>query len=157
MIEANNIRKAQALLDRCRHNGAEVYLWRGEIHVTGAKALGQCSAQMRKHEQAIRQLLGDDGRTHQWAVSQLPGGALLYQHPHFDTGDRKSVTEERRAATMPFGKYRGAPLDVVQNDRPYAEWLLCQTWFGERYPRHRQYVREALAITQTDAEGPNAA
>ena len=157
MIEADNIRKAQALLDRWRRNGAEVYVWRGEIHVTGAKPSGQRLAQMRKHEQAIRQLLGDDGRTHPWAVSQLPGGALFYQHPHFDIGDRKPGNEESRGAIMPFGKYRGAPVDVVPNDRPYAEWLLRQPWFGERYPSHRQYVREALAVTQTDAEGPNAA
>ena len=74
MIEADHIRKAQALLDRWRRNGAEVYVWRGEIHVTGAKPSGQRLAQMRKHEQAIRQLHGDDGGTHPWAVSQLPGG-----------------------------------------------------------------------------------
>ena len=157
MIEANTLHQAQAQLDRCRRLGAEVYLWRGEIHITGAKPSGQQQAKLRKHEEAIRRLLGDDGKPHPWAVSQLPGGTLLYQHPHFDTGDRKPVTEDKRAATMPFGKYPGAPLDVLQNDRPYAEWLLRQPWFGERYPSHRQYVREALAIRQTDAEGPNAA
>ena len=82
MIEANDILKAQALLDRCRRSGSAVYLWRGEIHITGAKPSGQRLTQVRKHEQGIRQLLGDDGKAHPWAVSQLPGGTLLYQHPH---------------------------------------------------------------------------
>src|SRR3979411_698117 len=102
MIEAKDIRQAQTQLDRCRRAGSEVYLWRAEIHITGAKPSEQRLAQLRKNEQAIRRLLGDDGRKHPGAVSQLPGGTLLYQHPQFDTGDRKPVTEERRAAIMPF-------------------------------------------------------
>jgi len=66
-------------------------------------------------------LLGDDGKAHPWAISQLPGGTLLYQHPAFDTGDRKPVIEERQTAIMPFGKYRGAPLDAVVDDVAYVD------------------------------------
>ena len=156
MIEPNDIRKAQAQLAHCRRNGEEVYLWRGEIHITGAKPTGQRLAQLRKHERAIRQLLGDDGKAHPWAVSQLRGGTLLYQHPHFDTGDRKPAHEED-PATMPFGKYRGAPLDALVDDVPYAEWLLGQRWFGEKFPEHRRYLEDKLCRTRDDAEGPSAA
>src|ERR1700732_1454927 len=110
MIDAEDIRKAQAQLDKCRHLGIQIWFWQGEIHITGAKPSGRRLAQLRKHEQAIRQLLGDDGRSRPWAVSQLPGGSLLY-HPRFNTGDRKPTQEERPLAIMPFGKYRGAPLN----------------------------------------------
>jgi hypothetical protein len=157
MIEANEIRKAQSQIDRCQRTGSEIYLWRGEIHITGVKPSNQRLALIRKHEQAIRQLLGGDGKSHPWAVSQLPGGALMYQHPAFDTGDRKPVIEERQTATMPFGKYRGAPLDVLVDDVPYAEWLLGQRWFGEKFPQHRRYLADALCRTRDDAEGPSAA
>lgn len=34
---------------------------------------------------------------------------------------------------VPFGKYRGQPAQVLQSDRPYAEWLLKQPWFSEQY------------------------
>ena len=157
MIDAEDIRSAQAQLDKCRHLGIQIWFWQGEIHITGEKPSGRRVAQLRKYEQAIRQLLGDDGRSRTWAVSQLPGGSLLYQHPRFDTGDRKPTQEERPMAIMPFGKYRGAPLDAVRADNAYAEWLLRQTWFGERYPEHRRYLLEALTTTQTGAEGPNTA
>src|SRR5258708_5862111 len=157
MIEANDILKAQALVDRCRRSGSAVYLWRGEIHITGAKPSGQRLTQVRKHEQGIRQLLGDDGKAHPWAVSQLPGGTLLYQHPQFDTGDRKPVIEERQTAIMPFGKYRGAPLDALVDDIPYAEWLLQQRWFAAKFPQHRRYLADALCRARDDTEGPSAA
>jgi hypothetical protein len=157
MIDANSIREAQAQLDRCHRLEKKVWLWQGEIHITGAKPSAQRLAQLRKHEEAIRQLLGDDGRPHPWAVSQLPGGSLLYQHPRFDTNDRKPTLEDRPTTIMPFGKYCGAPLDALVDDVPYAEWLLRQRWFGERFPHHRQYLVDALCGTRDDAEGPSAA
>src|SRR6266550_1642755 len=123
-VGANDLRQAQTQLDLCERCGMDLYLWRGEIHITGEKPSKQRLAQIRKHELHIRRLLGDDGKAHPWAVSQLPGGTLLYQHPAFDTGDRKPSEEERRTATMPFGKYRGAPLDALVDDVPYAEWLV---------------------------------
>jgi hypothetical protein len=156
MIDTNDIRKAQIQLNRSRRSGIEVYLWRGEIHIIGAKPLGQRVVALHKNEQAIRRLLGDNGRPHSWAVSQLAGGTLLYQHPQFDAGDRKPVTE-RRAAIMPFGKYRGAPLDALLDDVAYVEWLLGKRWFGEKFPLHRQYLADALCRTRDDTEGPSAA
>jgi hypothetical protein len=40
MIEKDDIIEARALLDLCAGNGSAVYLWRGEIHITGAKPSG---------------------------------------------------------------------------------------------------------------------
>lgn len=34
---------------------------------------------------------------------------------------------------VPFGKYKGQPVAVMQNDTQYCEWLSTQDWFRERY------------------------
>ena len=34
---------------------------------------------------------------------------------------------------IPFGKYKGQPVEVLQNDPQYTEWLLSQPWLIERY------------------------
>jgi len=34
---------------------------------------------------------------------------------------------------IPFGKYKNMPIDVLQEDKAYAEWLLTQSWFKEKY------------------------
>lgn len=34
---------------------------------------------------------------------------------------------------IPFGKYKGQPVDVLMNDKPYLEWLQSQEWFTSRY------------------------
>lgn len=36
---------------------------------------------------------------------------------------------------IPFGKYRGQPVEVLQSDMAYAEWLQAQGWVKERYPQ----------------------
>jgi hypothetical protein len=35
---------------------------------------------------------------------------------------------------VPFGKYKGQPMDVLAQDAPYCEWLAEQEWFRSRYP-----------------------
>lgn len=35
---------------------------------------------------------------------------------------------------IPFGKYKGQPIEVLQNDPQYAEWIAQQQWAKERYP-----------------------
>lgn len=32
-----------------------------------------------------------------------------------------------------FGKYKGQPLEVLQNDKQYTDWLMGQDWFRDRY------------------------
>lgn len=34
---------------------------------------------------------------------------------------------------VPFGKYKGQPLEVLAQDRKYLDWLMEQGWFRERY------------------------
>lgn len=35
--------------------------------------------------------------------------------------------------TIPFGKYKGQPLSVLQNDKQYLDWVMAQEWFIEKY------------------------
>lgn len=34
---------------------------------------------------------------------------------------------------VPFGKYKGQPVEAMAQDRAYCEWLQGQNWFRERY------------------------
>lgn len=34
---------------------------------------------------------------------------------------------------VPFGKYKGQPVETLAQDKPYLEWLSSQDWFRERY------------------------
>lgn len=34
---------------------------------------------------------------------------------------------------IPFGKYKGQRIEVLQNDQQYCDWLMSQEWFRERY------------------------
>lgn len=36
---------------------------------------------------------------------------------------------------IPFGKYKGQPVEVLMNDRPYLDWLQSQEWFTSRYQK----------------------
>jgi hypothetical protein len=34
---------------------------------------------------------------------------------------------------VPFGKYRGQPVELLAADRGYCDWLMGQAWFRDRY------------------------
>jgi hypothetical protein len=34
---------------------------------------------------------------------------------------------------IPFGKYKGQPVDQLRNDSEYTAWLLAQPWFAQRF------------------------
>lgn len=34
---------------------------------------------------------------------------------------------------VPFGKYKGQPMEVMQMDKKYCDWLSKQDWFREQY------------------------
>ena len=36
---------------------------------------------------------------------------------------------------VPFGKYKGQPIEAMQNDKSYLDWLSGQDWFRSRYPQ----------------------
>jgi len=42
--------------------------------------------------------------------------------------------------TIPFGKYKGQPVEVLQSDAQYLEWLRNQDWFISRYPQINQVI-----------------
>ncbi|MGE3410307.1 MAG: hypothetical protein AB7I37_26240 [Pirellulales bacterium] len=41
---------------------------------------------------------------------------------------------------IPFGKYRGQPLEVLTRDAQYRDWLMAQDWFRVRYPQMVQVI-----------------
>ena len=41
---------------------------------------------------------------------------------------------------VPFGKYKGQPMEAMQMDTRYCEWLATQDWFRERYANVYQQV-----------------
>lgn len=34
---------------------------------------------------------------------------------------------------VPFGKYKGQPIEVMAQDKPYCEWLAAQAWFRSQF------------------------
>jgi uncharacterized protein (DUF3820 family) len=42
---------------------------------------------------------------------------------------RKTMTNP----IVPFGKYKDQPIEVLQSDKQYLDWLLAQGWFKDRY------------------------
>ena len=56
---------------------------------------------------------------------------------------QKGVTMKNMDNSMrlvPFGKYKGQPVEVMQMDTGYCEWLSTQDWFRERYANVYQQV-----------------
>jgi hypothetical protein len=41
---------------------------------------------------------------------------------------------EEAKKVVPFGKYRGQPLEVLEADPGYVQWLQAQDWVAQRYP-----------------------
>jgi len=39
----------------------------------------------------------------------------------------------RQNAVVPFGKYKGQPVEQLAADPEYCEWLMGQSWFVEKY------------------------
>lgn len=39
----------------------------------------------------------------------------------------------QKTEVIPFGKYKGQPIEVLLNDKPYLDWLQQQDWFRNRY------------------------
>lgn len=41
---------------------------------------------------------------------------------------------------IPFGKYKGQPLEVLQQDKGYCDWLMAQDWLQSRFPELRTLI-----------------
>jgi hypothetical protein len=51
---------------------------------------------------------------------------------------------------VPFGKYRGQPVEALAADRDYCDWLMAQNWFRDRY----QNIYTIVINNQQPAETP---
>jgi hypothetical protein len=52
----------------------------------------------------------------------------------------KVMTENKSTAVVPFGKYKGQPIETLRADAGYVDWLMAQDWFRERYQPIYQIV-----------------
>lgn len=41
---------------------------------------------------------------------------------------------------VPFGKYKGQPIESLAADRGYCDWLMAQDWFASRFPAIRTVI-----------------
>lgn len=56
------------------------------------------------------------------------------------------------AQIVPFGKYRGQPVEALAQDDQYREWLMAQPWFGERFPNLRTVIVNNFAAPEETPE-----
>ena len=47
--------------------------------------------------------------------------------------DFNESTEEKMPEIIPFGKYKGQPVEVLASDKSYTDWLCAQEWFRSRF------------------------
>jgi hypothetical protein len=59
---------------------------------------------------------------------------------------------EPSAEIVPFGKYRGQPVQVLIADQDYRDWLMAQPWFRERWGNIYQTVINYGAEPQDSPE-----
>jgi hypothetical protein len=53
---------------------------------------------------------------------------------------------------IPFGKYKGQPIEVLQNDPSYADWLQGQSWVKDRYASLYAIIINNFSETQDTPE-----
>lgn len=53
---------------------------------------------------------------------------------------------------LPFGKYKGQEIDVLEDDLSYAQWLLQQEWFAQKHPD----LHDAIMILHQEASSQQA-
>lgn len=46
------------------------------------------------------------------------------------------MTKTTKNLKVPFGKFKGQPLEVLAEDAGYRHWITAQGWFRDRYPEH---------------------
>lgn len=57
---------------------------------------------------------------------------------------------------IPFGKYRGQPLERLSTDRQYMDWLAAQPWFRERYANLYTIIINNFSAPSDDTPEHNA-
>jgi hypothetical protein len=61
-----------------------------------------------------------------------------------------------QAMVVPFGKFKGQPIEVLLSHAEYAAWLLAQPGFSERYPSFADFIRRARVDGLQDTPEHNA-
>jgi hypothetical protein len=51
-----------------------------------------------------------------------------------------SGTAQGTAQIVPFGKYKGQPVEILRSDPGYTEWLMGQDWVRDRFPQLVQVI-----------------
>lgn len=52
----------------------------------------------------------------------------------------EDLNQDSRGEVIPFGKYKGQPIEVLAHDDQYRDWLMTQDWFRSRFPQLVQIV-----------------
>jgi hypothetical protein len=55
-------------------------------------------------------------------------------------------------SVIPFGKYKGQPIEVLQSDKQYADWLMQQDWFKEKYTTFQTLIINNFNAPQDSPE-----
>jgi hypothetical protein len=50
-------------------------------------------------------------------------------------GNLQAASQPPSDVILEFGKYKGQPVEVLEHDEQYKEWVLNQPWFKDRYPK----------------------
>jgi hypothetical protein len=50
-----------------------------------------------------------------------------------EKGDRPRRVTDKNGEIVPFGKYKGQPVERMMADAGYCEWALAQPWFREKF------------------------
>src|SRR6516165_8596150 len=63
---------------------------------------------------------------------------FLYNERSSEDGPERSSTRSvsggcDMSELIPFGKYKGQPVEVLAQDKQYAEWLTAQPWFRDKF------------------------
>jgi hypothetical protein len=58
--------------------------------------------------------------------------------------------DDNRPVIMPFGKYKGKPIEVLMQDKQYANWLKDQPWFREKFSNHYTIIINNLSTELVD-------
>jgi uncharacterized protein (DUF3820 family) len=60
-------------------------------------------------------------------------------------------------AIIPFGKYKGQPLEVVQaTDPQYVQWIATQQWFTEKFANLVAIIRGTASSSESETPEHNA-
>ena len=55
-------------------------------------------------------------------------------------GNSQAANQPPSEVILEFGKYKGQPIEVLEHDEQYKEWMLNQPWFKDRYPKQYNII-----------------